>query len=90
MVKKHKPLTWKTTGKTVRLPKKDKIIELKEDQCLFVQMMVICKSRPQIDIKDTVGIYEFLVVPRSMFVADGNMLHCSAKKLPSDRSVPVG
>ena len=36
------------------------------------------------------GDYEFLVVPRSMFVADGNMLHRSAKKLPSDRSVPVG
>ena len=58
-------------------------------------MMVICKSRPEIDIKEAVGVYEFSVVPRSMFAADGNMLHCSAKsalmsileKLPSDRSV---
>ena len=40
-------------------------------------------------------MYEFSVVPRSMFAADDNMLHCSAKsalmsileKLPSDRSV---
>ena len=74
---------------------KDKIIELKEDRCLFARMMVIYKSRPEIDIKEAVGVYEFSVVPRSMFAADGNMLHCSAKsalmsileKLPSDRSV---
>ena len=58
-------------------------------------MMLICKSRPEIDIKEAVGVYEFSVVPRSMFAADGNMLHCSAKsalmsileKLPSDRPV---
>ena len=58
-------------------------------------MMVICKSRPEIDIKEAVGVYEFSVVPRSMFAADGNMLHCSAKsalmsileKLSNDRSV---
>ena len=95
VVNKRKLLTWKTTGKTVRVATKDKIIELKEDRCLFARMMVICKSRPEIDIKEAVGVYEFSVVPRSMFAADGNMLHCSAKsalmsileKLPSDRSV---
>lgn len=42
VVKKRKLLTWKTTGKTVRVATKDKIIELKEDRCLFAQMMVIC------------------------------------------------
>ena len=63
MVKKRKLLTWKTTGKTVRVATKDKIIELKEDRCLFVQMMVICKYRPEIDIKEAVGVYEFSVVP---------------------------
>ena len=56
--------------------------------------MVICKSRPE-KLKEVVGVYEFSVVPRSMFAADGNMLHCSTKsalmsileKLSSDRSV---
>ena len=54
-------------------------------------MMVICKSRPEIDIKEAVGTYEFRVVPRLMFVADGTMLHRPVKsalmhileKLPS-------
>jgi len=79
VMKKSKLLTWKTTGKTVRVATKDKIIELKEDRCLFARMMVICMSRPEIDIKEAVGVYEFSVVPRSMFAADGNMLHCSTK-----------
>ncbi|CAH3139226.1 unnamed protein product [Porites lobata] len=42
-------------------------------------MMVICQSRPEIDIKEAVGVYEFSVVPRSMFAADGNMLHSLEK-----------
>ena len=95
VVKKRKLLTWKATGKTVWVATKDKIIELTEDRCLFAQMMVICKSRPEIDIKEAVGVYEFSVVPRSMFAA--NMLHCSAKsalmsilgKLSNDRSVEL-
>ena len=94
-MKKRKLLTWKTTGQTVRVAIKDKIIELKEDQCVFARMMVICNSRSEIDIKEAVGVYKFSVVPRSMFAADGTRLHCSGKsdlmtiieKLPSDRSV---
>ena len=42
-------------------------------------MMMVCKSRPEIDIKETVGQYEFSIVPRSLFAADGTMLHCSSK-----------
>ena len=37
VVKKRKLLTWKTTGKTVRVATKDKIIKLKEDRCLFAR-----------------------------------------------------
>ena len=55
VVKKRKLLSWKTTWKTVRVAANDKIIELKEDRCLFAGMMVICKSRPEIDIKEDLG-----------------------------------
>ena len=78
-MKKRKLRTWKTVGKTVRVESQGKIIELKEDRALFARMMVVCKARPEIDIKEAVGVYEFSVVPRSMFSADGTMLHCSSK-----------
>ena len=41
---------------------------------------MVCKSCPEIDIKETAGQYEFSLVPRSLFSADGSaMLHYSSK-----------
>ena len=38
---------------------------------------VFCQR--EINIKEAIGTYEFSVVPRSMFAADGTMLRCSCK-----------
>ena len=57
----------------------DKVLELKEDRSLFARLMMVCKSRPGVDVKEAVGLHEFSVVPRSLFAADGTMLHCSCK-----------
>ena len=45
------------------------VVELQEDRSLFERMMMVCKSRLEIDIK----------VPRSLFTAYGSMFHCSSK-----------
>ena len=37
------------------------------------------KSRPEIDIQEAVDLFEFTVVPRSLFTGDGTMLRCSCK-----------
>ena len=42
-------------------------------------MMVVCQSRPEINLQEAIGMYEFSLVPRSLFAADGTMLHCSTK-----------
>ena len=57
----------------------NKVMELQEDRCLFARMMMVCKSRPEIKIAEAVGVYEFSLVPRSLFASDGSMLHCSTK-----------
>ena len=64
--------TSKETNITVK-----KIAELQEDRCLFARMMVVCKSRPEFNLQEVIGTYEFSLVPRSLFVANGKMLHCS-------------
>ena len=61
-MKKRKLLTSKTTAKAVKVTAPDKIVELQEDRSLFASMMMVCKSRPQINIKETVGQYEFSIV----------------------------
>ena len=94
-MKKHKLGTWKDMGKKMKLSAGDKVVELQEDRSLFARMMVVCKSRPEINLKEAIGQYEFSVVPRSLFAADGTMHHCSMKsslmtiieKLPVGRAV---
>ena len=78
-VKKRKLNTWKSAAKTIRVKANDKVIELKEDRSLFARMSLVAKSRPGINIKEAVGEFEFNVVPKSMFAADGSILHCSCK-----------
>jgi len=78
----------------------DKIVELQEDRYPFARMLVISKSRSEINLRETIAMYEFSVVPRAMFATDGTMLHCSTKsnlmaileKLPTNNqetSVPL-
>ena len=76
-MKKRKLCTWKTNARKVKVSSKEKLIELREDRSLFARMMMVCQRRPDIDIKETIGLYEFALVPRSMFAPDGSMLHCS-------------
>ena len=69
-MKKQKLQTWKSMAKKIKIPCTGETVELQEDRNLFAGMMVICKSRPEINIKEAVGTYEFRVVPQSMFAAD--------------------
>jgi len=94
-MKKRKLLTWKDSSKVVKVKTKNETVELKEDRNLFARLMMVCQSQRDVDIKDAVSTYEFSVVPRSLFAADGSLLHCSTKsdllhileKLPKQKEV---
>ena len=73
-MKKQKLRTWKAIAMKIKVP-----VELQEDRKLFACMMSMCKSRTEIDTKEAVGAYEFRLVPRSMFAAEGTLLHGPAK-----------
>ena len=81
LMKKRKLNTWKSTTKTLKAKINENVVELKEDRSLFARMCVVAKSRPEIDLKEAIGQYEFNLVPRSMFAADGSMLHCPSKSV---------
>ena len=78
-MKKRKLKTWKNSCKVIKMKTAIKVVELKEDRSLFARLMKICKSRPKVDIKEAIALYEFSVVPRSLFAPDGTMLHCPCK-----------
>ena len=80
--------TWRTAAKNVKLAagSRQKCGAAKTD--LFARMLVITKSRPEINPRETVRKYKFFIVPRATFGADCTVLHCSFKrsmeKLPTN------
>ena len=78
-MRKMKLKTWKSSCKIIKMKTAVKVVELKENRSLFARLMMICKSRPEVDIKETITLYEFSVVPKSLFAPDGTMLHCPCK-----------
>lgn len=70
------------------------IVPLKADRSLFTRLLVVSRSRPDINLKESLGTYEFSAVPQSMFALDGTQLLCSNKsklmKLLEDQVTAIG
>ena len=73
-MKKQKLLKWKTTGNKTKVIVDNKVVGLQEDRCLLARVIMVCKSRTEINIAEAVEVYEFSLVPRSLFASDGSML----------------
>ena len=80
-MKKVKLQTFKSASKMIKVKVKDEIVELKEDRGLFARMLIVTRSRPDIDLKRCISLYELTVVPRSLFSPDGMLLLCSTKSI---------
>ena len=53
---------------------KGKLIVLKEGKNLLQRFIIIARSRTELNLKECIGEFEFGVVPRSLFSADGSLL----------------
>jgi len=76
---KIKLKTWTDAGKVVRMNVDNKALEIKENRSLFARMVIAARTRPDIDIHEAVGKYEFSNVSRALFASDGNELACQNK-----------
>lgn len=70
---------FRTVAKKTTVKTKLGVVEVQEDRNLFTRCPMLCRSRPNLVLKDIIGKYELSVVPRSMFHPDGTMMHGSAK-----------
>ena len=73
-IKQVKLKLCKTAFKNVPTKVGDTIVQLKADRSLFTRLLVVSRSRPDINLKESLGTYEFSAVPRSMFALDGTQL----------------
>lgn len=78
-MKKIKLKTCNSVCKKVKVPLKDKVIEMKSDMSLFSRILIASRSRHDIDLKSSLSKYEFTPLPRSLFTQEGIMHHCHAK-----------
>ena len=94
-MKKLKLQMWSSSGMKTQIKSDGIILELKEDRALFARLLVVSKTR-DIDLKKTIGTYEFSVVPRALFAADGSLLPSLSKSdlmsflesLPKTKAAP--
>lgn len=68
---------WNSTTMIGKLNIDQKVVKLKDDRGPFARLLLVSKSRPNINLKWAVGNQELLVVPMSLFAIDGHILHCA-------------
>ena len=70
---KKKLGTFKSANATTEIRMGDKVVKIKEERGLLQRFIVISRSRPELNLKECIGTYEF-GVPRSLFASDGSLL----------------
>ena len=78
-MKKSDVKTCGSVAKKVNVVLKEKTIALKSDMSLISRLLIASRSRPNIDVRSCISLYEFSPLPRSLFATDGKMHHCLAK-----------
>ena len=78
-MKKTNINVWKSVNRKTKMKIADHVIELKYERSLFARLVVVVKSRPDIDIKESIGTFEFTPLPRSLFDGSGDLLSATNK-----------
>ena len=66
--------TFKTSNTMIEMNAGGKLVKVKEERGLLARLIVISRRRPQLDLKECIGTYEYGVVPRSLFASDATIL----------------
>ena len=64
----------KTSNAKIEMNAGGKLVKIKEERGLLERLIVISRSRTQLDLKECIGTYEFGAVPGSLFASDGTVL----------------
>ena len=78
-VKKQNNKMYMSGNKKASVKLRDKTVDLKETKDLYGRLMVLARSKRDIDLKQAIGNYEFTLTPRALFAPNGAMLPCNDK-----------
>ena len=78
-IKKRNLKTFRDVAKSIKKKEREKVVQLKEERTLLSRFLIAARKRTELDLEETIGNYEFSVVPKSMFGQDGEPLLSSDK-----------
>ena len=78
-LKKRNLPTFKIQAKKLKVKVDGKLVQLKEERILLSRFLITARKRPELDLEECLGNYEFSVVPKSLFTQDGQPLMCTDK-----------
>jgi hypothetical protein len=78
--------TRKSARKSVKHKLAAQVVELKEDWPLFACILIVSRTRHEINVKKSIGPHKFTSFPRALFAVSGELLPCTDKNKPSLRS----
>jgi len=70
---------WKSARKSVKHKLAGQVVELKDDWSLVAHMLIVARSRPEINLKEGTGQHEFTCLPRALFTVSGELLPSTDK-----------
>ena len=50
----------------------DQVAELKDDRSLFARMLIVARSSPEVNLKESIGLHEFTFLPRALFKVENS------------------
>ena len=67
-------------NRTIKSTIQGKVVQLREKKkFLFSRFLITSRMHPEIDLEFCRGNYEFSVVPKALFIPDGELLPCTNK-----------
>ena len=80
-IKKEKLNTFSSNNKKVTVSVNKQLVQVREEKKLMTRLLVASRTRPDIDLPKYLGMYEFSVVPRSLFIIDGTLHQTNDKSV---------
>ena len=91
--KKNNFLYFKDVGAVVKTKVNSQLVVIKQERKLLPKLLVVAKSRPEVDVRDAIGEYEFNNTPPSNLHPDGSMIMLPGKShvvhLVTDLPLPL-
>ena len=71
--------SFKANNKMIKKKVDNKVVQLREEKNLLTRFLITARKRPELNLEEALGNFEFSVVSKALFFNDGQPLNCTDK-----------